>query len=309
MRSWISYPTCLAVAAILGAAATSAEVAEDQRLFDIEAEANARFGTAVAADAGWAVIGEPGYNGFAGSALMWAFATAGESGLWIRLGRLEADSPDEDAQFGREVAISEDVVVSGDVLALRSGSLEIFRYDGDTWSAEDDLGPASSFSLHGDRIVVGDPSDDELGNDAGAAIVYRHQGTDWVLEQTLRASDGEAGDRFGSRVALVSGRALIFAGGALGGVGSGYVFDREGVGWAEIEKLVPSDAVLGDQFGSGIAVTERAALMGAPWFTRSVTQDGLTYAYDLPVPEPGSALLTAAALAALGAVRRRQRST
>lgn len=68
---------------------------------------------------------------------------------------------------------------------------------------------------------MGVPDDDFLGENAGAAIVYRNSGSEWNVEQTLRAADGAAGDAFGRHVALKPGRALVFASGDEGGVGSG----------------------------------------------------------------------------------------
>lgn len=386
-----------ALATIWLAAPGEAAVEEDQILFDFEPTANARFGSAIGTDANYAVIGAPGDQSFSGSAYIWGYGSIGDSGLWIRLGKIRADSPTDSSQFGKAVDISGDVVVvgapfwatdgygaayvyrledgpvwafeqrltptlstsqsnsgysvavsgdvivvsayyslvakvfvyrydgmswvkeqdlpitgtgavpvdvSGDTIALKSSTLKIFRYTGSTWVEEDDLGSAGAFALEGDRLLVGDPVDDVLGENAGAAIVYRRNGSDWEVEQTLRAADSVAGDRFGFRVSLTTGRALIFALGDEGGVGSGYIFDFNGASWGETEKLVSSDAVLGEQFGSALGVIDRSALIGASWYTRSVTQDGVAYGYEL-VPEPNAALLGATALVVLSALARR----
>jgi hypothetical protein len=198
------------------------------------------------------------------------------------------------------------VAVSGDVIAVEYQTLEIYRYTGSDWVKEDDFGSVISFDLEGDDLLIGDQLDDVLGENAGAATLYHYDGMDWVEEETLRASDGEAGDKFGAKVDLADGRVLVFASEDQGGVGSGYVFDRQGSTWAEIEKLVSSDSILTDMFGSDVAVTDRAALIGAPNFTDSTTQEGLTYTYLLPVPEPSATLLSFVALATvLGLTRRR----
>jgi hypothetical protein len=199
------------------------------------------------------------------------------------------------------------VAVSGDVIAVEYATLEIYRYTGADWVKEDDFGSAISFDLQGDDLLIGDQLDDVLAENAGAATLYHYDGMDWIEGETLRASDGEAGDQFGSKVDLAENRALIFSSKDQAGVGSGYVFDRQGATWTEIEKLVSSDSILTDKFGSGIAVTDRAALIGAPNFTDPTTQEGLTYTYLLPVPEPNATLLGFAALASVvGLVRRRR---
>lgn len=381
------------------AAPAAAAIEEDQLLFDTEPTANARFGSAIAMDANNAVIGAPGDESFSGSAYIWGYAMAGDSGLWIRLGKIKADSPSNDSQFGKAVDMSGDVVVvgapfwatngygaayvyrlaegpvwefeqrltptlttsqsnagtsvsvsgdvivisafyspiakvfiyrydgmswekeqdlpftgtgavpvqiSGDRIALKSSTLKIFHYTGSTWAEEDDLGAASAFALDGDRLLVGVPGDDALGENAGAAIVYRRIGSDWGVEQTLRAADGAAGDSFGIRVSLTQRRALVFASGDEGGVGAGYVFDFDGSSWGETEKLVSSDAVLGEQFGAAVGVAARSALIGAPYSMRSLSQDGVAYGYEL-LPEPSAAWLAATALVVLSALARRRR--
>jgi hypothetical protein len=386
-----------ALAAVWLAVPGEAAVEQDQVLFDFDPTANARFGSAIGTDANYAVIGAPGDESFSGSAYIWGYASLGDSGAWIRLGKIKADSPSNNSQFGKVVDISGDVVVvgspfwardgygaayvyrfdgaiwqfeqrltptsttfnsnsgwsvavsgdvivisafyslsakvfiyrhdgvdwvkeqdlpftgtgdvpvdvSGDTIALKSPTLKIFRYTGSTWVEEDDLGSAGAFALDGDRLLVGDPVDDLLGENAGAAIVYRRNGADWEVEQTLRAADSVAGDRFGIRVSLTLGRALIFASGDEGGVGSGYIFDFDGASWGETEKLVSSDAVLGEQFGSALGVIDRSALIGASWYTREFTQDGIAYAYEL-VPEPSASLLGATVLVVLSALARRK---
>ena len=62
---------------------------------------------------------------------------------------------------------------------------------------------------------------------------------------------------------------------------------------------------MGEQFGNALGVIDRSALIGASSYTRSVTQDGIAYAYEL-VPEPSAALLGATALMMLSALARRK---
>ena len=59
----------------------------------------------------------------------------------------------------------------------------------------DDFGGATD--IDGDVIVVGAPRRESGGTDRGAAYVYRHNGTTWVFEQELTASDGTDSDALG----------------------------------------------------------------------------------------------------------------
>jgi hypothetical protein len=61
----------------------------------------------------------------------------------------------------------------------------------------------------------------------------------------------------------------------------------------------------GHGFGSALGVIDRSALIGASWYTREFTQDGIAYAYEL-VPEPSATLLGATVLVVLSALARRK---
>jgi len=194
------------------------------------------------------------------------------------------------------------VAVSGDVIATKPvllGTLKVFRYAESSWTEEKDFGSTGNFSLHGDRLLIGEPGDDVLGENAGAAHVYRFNGSDdWVLEQTLRASDGEAGNLFGQYLKLNADRALIVAAGNQLPVALPYVFDFDGAMWQETAQLAGSDVVAGQMFAMGpLGIAEEVALIGAPNYTDEEIQDGIVFSYD--VPEPGAGALALAALGTL----------
>ena len=67
--------------------------------------------------------------------------------------------------------------------------------------------------------------DDDNGTASGSAYVFRHDGTQWVEETKLLASDGAAYDWFGRSVAISGDIALIGADGD-DVSGSAYVFER-----------------------------------------------------------------------------------
>ncbi|HSG46476.1 MAG TPA: choice-of-anchor B family protein [Longimicrobiales bacterium] len=92
----------------------------------------------------------------------------------------------------------------------------------------------------------------------GAVLVFEKQGGAWVAVGEITASDGEAGDRFGSAMAA-DGSTLLVAGSK--GV---YVFEKTGNGWTEQGKLVASDVGETDGFGESVALSGNHALVGAP---------------------------------------------
>ena len=154
-----------------------------------------------------------------------------------------------DDQFGGTVAVAGDRAVVGarfhDDNGDSSGSAYVFRYDGTGWveeakltasdgAADDEFG--GSVAVAGDTAVVGAPFHADNGSTSGSAYVFRYDGTDWVEEAKLTASDGAADDQFGGLVA-VSGDTLVV--GAEGDddngsfSGSAYVFHYDGTGWVE----------------------------------------------------------------------------
>ncbi len=125
-----------------------------------------------------------------------------------------------------------------------------------------------SVGIDGDTLVVGVPSDDTTaGLDAGSAIVYVRQGSDWVEQQTLEAGDAAAGDRFGIDVAIFGDTIAVGADldDTSAGVdaGSVYVFLRSGTTWSQQQKLEASDAAADDFFGLSLDIDGDTIICGS----------------------------------------------
>jgi len=109
-------------------------------------------------------------------------------------------------------------------------------------------------SLDGDYAVVGANKDDDKGTDAGAAYVFRRDGSVWTQQAKLIANDGATGDGFG--VASLSGDYVLVGAGPNDDngtdSGSAYIFHREGSAWTQQAKLTASDASANDHFGSNV---------------------------------------------------------
>ncbi len=127
-----------------------------------------------------------------------------------------------------------------------------------------------SVAISGNVTVVGEPTEEDY---AGAAYVFRFDGTRWIQETRLVASDGVPGDRFelgdlfGSSVSISGNVALI---GAHShdtanefNRGAAYVFRYDGVDWVEEAKLVASDGHWGDVFGKSVSIDRDVAIIGA----------------------------------------------
>ncbi len=160
---------------------------------------------------------------------------------WSQQQKLIAGDAAENDLFGRSVSISADTIVAGarrdDDVGTDSGSAYVFVRSDTSWSEEEKLlasdGSAAdwfgeSVTVHGERIVVGAPRDDDAGTDSGAAYVFTRVGGAW-MEQKLTASDAAAFDSFGDSVAagvdLVVVGAIADSHSGISFAGSTYVYE------------------------------------------------------------------------------------
>jgi hypothetical protein len=117
--------------------------------------------------------------------------------------------------------------------------------DGTTWREEAKLlasdGDAYhyfgySLSLSDESALIGAFGDDDNGSFSGAAYLFAWDGTTWVEEAKLLASDGTERDLFGISVSLSGERALVgaFWNNANGyDSGAAYLFHSDGTSWVE----------------------------------------------------------------------------
>lgn len=133
-----------------------------------------------------------------------------------------------------------------------------------TGTAYDVAGLAVAVS--GNIAVIGSPLDDEQGAGSGSATVFRWNGTDWVQESVLLASDGVANDRFGCAVSVDGDRIAVGARYAhANGVASGavYIFHFNSSIWAPEAKLMAADANAFGEFGAAVSIRGERVLVGA----------------------------------------------
>jgi hypothetical protein len=146
---------------------------------------------------------------------------------------------------------------------LASQRAQLTAADG---AAGDTFGAALAVSA--DLAVIGTPNRDVGANtDQGCIYVYARSGTAWTQQAQLVASDGAAGDHFGSSIALVGETIIVGAPdddvGASTDQGSASVFVRSGANWTQQAQLTAADGAPGDGFGCSVALSDASALIGA----------------------------------------------
>jgi len=239
------------------------------------------FGASVSIDGDWIVIGAPVTGTYStGSGAAYAFHHDGEQ--WLQAGMLAPSDGSDDDRFG-EVSVSGSIVAVGaygdDDLGASSGSVYVFRREGNIWTEEAKLtapgGQAGgmfgmSVALEGDVLAVGSAYEDNIGQDSGSVHVFRHDGTSWSYETRLTPADAASGDRFGFSVAYNDG--LLAVGTVHSSVYSegpdaAYIFQYGAGGWSERAKLLSQDLEGYNGFGYSVSLNRDQVLVGAPWST------------------------------------------
>ena len=237
------------------------------------------FGAAIALAGDTVLVGAArnGQNGVdSGSAYVFRFDGTG----WVEEVKLTPSDGAMYDRFGFSVALAGDTAVVGAISdsdnEVFAGSVYVFRFDGAVWVEEAELSASEgetldgfgvSVALAGDTLLVGAEGDDDKASEAGSAYVFRYDGTAWVEEAKITASDGAVHDLFGESVALDGDMAVV---GARGDTidnkshrGSAYVFRFDGAGWVEEAKLTDSDGEARDHFGFSVALEDDMAVVGA----------------------------------------------
>jgi len=126
----------------------------------------------------------------------------------------------------------------------------------------------TSVAMHGNLLVIGAQLDDTAGLDAGAAHVYRFDGSNWIHEALLLPSEGV---NFGwaSRSVAVHGNRIAFGANLepvddVPAAGAVYLYrhtDTEG--WLLEQRLTHPDPGPGDYLGYDIAMDGERLIAGA----------------------------------------------
>jgi hypothetical protein len=182
--------------------------------------------------------------------------------------------------FGVSVAIEGEVAVvsaeGDDHVGTDAGSAYVFRKIGSNWVQEQkliasDAGAGDRFgsgvAISQGRILVGAFYARYPGGFwAGSAYIFRLDGTIWVEEQKLLASDVLPGQRFGWSVALHGNVAAVASiSDSVSGDQSGavYVFRRSGTTWVQEQKVIPADIAPYDYFGTSVSVYNDRVVVGS----------------------------------------------
>jgi hypothetical protein len=209
-----------------------------------------------------------------------------------------------DARFGEALAMQgATAFVGAPGASSATGRVYVLEEQGGQWvettqltagaSAPGDLF-GSSVAIDDDTLIIGAPSADAIAVDAGAVVLFEHDGTAWVETATLTAFDAASGDGFGTAVdidgdTLVIGAAYVDASPVEPDNGAAFVFVRVGTQWSFQAKLTSVNQRAHNRHGFSVAVSGEHVFVGAPGLPGDT---GFVWAFERTGSSWGSGVYT-----------------
>jgi hypothetical protein len=246
--------------------------------------------------------GAPADNSVPNAGAVYTF-TRSVTNTWSQQAYLKASNPGQDDNFGEKLALSGD----GSTLAV------------------------SAFYEDSASRVIDSGQADNTATDAGAVYVFTRSGTTWTPQAYLKTATLDAGDEFGSAVALSTDGNTLVAGAVLedaasfdandntlSNAGPAFLFTRSGTVWSQQAYFKATSPMLDANFGYSTsvapdgdhvalgAVSEASGAGGVYSYTGSGATLAGPFRFDLPGAEPddqvGFSVAIAGPTAAVGAM-------
>ncbi len=253
-------------------------------------------------------IGSVSNNAAADAGAVYVYTRS--AGIWSQQAYVKASNTGAGDRFGKSVALAgdgntlavgawgEDSSATGiggtsNEAATDAGAVYVFIWNDTTWSqqayvkasntgAGDNFGFSVALSGDGNTMAVGahledssttgiGSASDNLASNAGAAYVFARNGTAWLQQAYVKASNTGADDTFGAALALSSDGNTLAVGASLedgsgtgigslsnetaAGAGAVYVFIRTAGIWSQKSTVKASNTGAGDSFGHAVALS------------------------------------------------------
>jgi FG-GAP repeat len=183
---------------------------------------------------------------------------------------------DQGEEFGRVVAISDDVAVvrapNQNDFYGDEGAADVYGRDANgnwVWKQELSDNFGGPVAIEGNTLVIGAPAQAFGDNHSqGAAYIYEKSGDNWIEQAELAdLLEGTADDSLGTSVAISGDTVIVGAPGINGDIGGAFVYVRSGTTWTRQAKLTATGASVGDYVGVTVALRGNTALIGAPAYS------------------------------------------
>ncbi|WP_198664796.1 T9SS type A sorting domain-containing protein [Lewinella sp. IMCC34191] len=252
-----------------------------------------RFGASVIIRGQYVVVGAPDHDaGSKNTGAVYGFALSGSN--LFQVAKVLASDRSANDRFGESLAATYDRLFVGasgvDGASSNTGACYAFRLVGTKFYLEQKLESSDavngqqlggSVDVSGNTLIVGAYRDNTQASAAGAAYIWKYNGSAWV--ETAKLYGGSLGgtDQFGFAVTIDGGRALVCAsrdddGGT--NAGAVYAFEEQAGSWNQIQKIVGGGS-LGGNFGSTLKLHGSSAVLGAAKGTQGLNQSGQAHLF------------------------------
>ena len=279
---------------------------EEAKLVPSDGATNDQFGISVSISGDNVIIGaslddDNGTN--SGSAYIFKF----DGNSWIEDIKLTPTDAAQNDNFGRSVSIFDNKAIVGSPLdgdGTAIGSSFIFSFNGNSWVQEAKLIGSDttsgdifgwSVSISENKVIIGAQLADNSEVNSGSSYIFSFNGSSWLEEAKLTATDAGLSNRFGWSVSISGDSALV---GAVGkddnGVSSGaaYYYNYNGTSWIEQAKLLASDNESDDQLGYSVSISNNNKIIGARLDDDNGTNSGAAYFFKTADITPPTITLT-----------------
>ena len=235
-----------------------------------------------------------------GSAIVDMSTTAGTT--YAQQAKIQAPSPNSSDEYAASGAISGDgntLIVGAmgvDSPQEQAGAAFVYVRSGSSWSLQTTLqasttqlqarfGSAIAMTNDGNTAIIGEKHY-YFNSGTSAAYIFTRSGSSWSQQAKIVASDIQAGDEFGTSVAIAEDGNTAIVGAPpedTGGISTGsvYIFTRSGTTWSQQAKIQASDIQQSDTFGQSVSISNdgNTAIVGAPYEDTGGTNAGAAYIF------------------------------
>ncbi len=239
-------------------------------------DAGRGYGSSVAIDGDYLVVGAPSENNEAGAVLV--FERDPATNKWTEIRKVTGEAIRDN--FGKSVAIQGNIFVVGasrnDGIADDAGAVYVYKLDDDGFSQKIENINAPEGSRFGSNIdldlpylVVGAPLEDDLSESGGAVYVYKFKedesGFDVAEQRRIMPIDVAFNDQFGTDVGISGDLLVAGAIGVNNGIGAAYIYKKGEASeeWVLETRIAGRFTSKGDNFGQAVDIEDGIVVVGA----------------------------------------------
>lgn len=265
---------------------------EECKLISSDSSPDDLFGTAVAIDGDYIIVGAPGDSNSTGA----AYFFKREDSNWIELNKVAPINGNYECSFGSSVSISDSNAIVGAPGFIytndNNGSAYTYTLEGDVWSEDqiliafdgaenDNFG--CSVCLDGDNnqfyAIVGAYHDDDNGENSGSAYFFMKEGDQWFEQDKVAGNYHDSGFGFSVSIDKINEETFAIIGNSYSNLGprSVYIFNRDGNSWNQHYTI--QDVGTDDYFGRSVAIQGDFVIIGSPRSNVIYGPGGIAYVY------------------------------